>query len=167
MDLMDHGWPHRHAPATHGLRVGHLGSADTGEVAIHQIGADLALQYRIAPVSDVLQNQQSQHHFGGETGLPRRRLWGWRCTNAWWTAETIASSASIASTCTIHGSCRSLISAVMNPSPKLRCARRTSIKRPPVRVTHYHCLSPGQVAYGLRVAPSRICDSITAFSNLF
>jgi len=67
MDLMDHGWPHRHAPATHGLRIGHLGSADTGEVAIHQIGADLALQYRIAPVSDVLQNQQSQHHFGGET----------------------------------------------------------------------------------------------------
>ena len=72
----------------------------------------------------------------GKPGLPRRRLWGWRCTSAWWTAATIASSASIASACVIYGSCRSLISAVMSPSPKLRCARRTSIKRPPVRMTY-------------------------------
>ena len=67
VDLMDRGRPHRHAPATHGLCVGHLGCTDTGEIAIHQIGADLALQYRIAPVADVLQNQQSQHHLRRET----------------------------------------------------------------------------------------------------
>src|ERR1700733_8311832 len=65
--LMDHNWSHRRAPAAHGFRVGHLGSTDTGEFAIHQIGADLALQYRIAPVADVLQNQQSQHHLRRET----------------------------------------------------------------------------------------------------
>src|ERR1700687_277928 len=64
---MDHGWPHRHAPATDGLCVWHLGCTDTGEIAIHQIGADLALQYRVAPVADVLQNQQSQHHLRRET----------------------------------------------------------------------------------------------------
>ena len=32
---------------------------------------------------------------------------------------------------------------------------------------HYHCLSPGQVASGLRVAPRKICNSITAFLNQF
>jgi hypothetical protein len=32
---------------------------------------------------------------------------------------------------------------------------------------HYHYLSPGQVASGLRVAPSKICDSITALFDLF
>jgi hypothetical protein len=31
---------------------------------------------------------------------------------------------------------------------------------------HYHCLSPERVASGLRVAPNKICDSITAFLNL-
>src|SRR5271154_6291487 len=64
---MDHNWSHRRAPAAHGLRVGHLGSTDTGEFAIHQIGADLALQYRIAPVADVLQDQQSKHHLSRKT----------------------------------------------------------------------------------------------------
>ena len=55
------------APAAHGLRVRHLGGTDPGEIAIHQIGADLALQYRIAPVADVLQDQQSKHHLSRET----------------------------------------------------------------------------------------------------
>ena len=32
---------------------------------------------------------------------------------------------------------------------------------------HYHCLSPGQVASSLRVAPRRICDFIATFLNRF
>jgi hypothetical protein len=44
MDLLNHLRPERSTPATHGLGVGHLRRADAGEVAIHQIGAHLALQ---------------------------------------------------------------------------------------------------------------------------
>jgi hypothetical protein len=36
--------------------------------------------------------------------VPRRRLLGWRCAKARWTASIIASSARIASTCGIHAS---------------------------------------------------------------
>jgi hypothetical protein len=44
VNLFDHLWPERRAPAAHRLGVGHLGTADPGEVAVHQIGAHFALQ---------------------------------------------------------------------------------------------------------------------------
>src|SRR5580700_6780218 len=44
------------------LGVGRLRAAHAGEVAVHQIGAYLALEHAIAPVADVLEDQQPQHH---------------------------------------------------------------------------------------------------------
>jgi hypothetical protein len=41
-----------------------------GEVPVHQVGAHLALQHLIAPVADVLEDQQSQHHVGRGTATP-------------------------------------------------------------------------------------------------
>ena len=63
VDLFDHLRPQSHAPATHGLGIGRLGAAHAGEVAVHQIGAHFALEHDIAPVADVLEDQQPQHHF--------------------------------------------------------------------------------------------------------
>ena len=54
----------RQAPAAHCLGIGHLRAADAREVAVHQIGAHFAFQHLIAPVADVLEDQQAQHHFG-------------------------------------------------------------------------------------------------------
>ena len=64
MDLFDHTCSQRHAPAPHGLGVRGLAGAHPCEVAVHQIGADLALEHAIAPVADVLEDQQAQHHLG-------------------------------------------------------------------------------------------------------
>jgi len=56
--------PQCQAPAAHSLGVGRLAGADAGERPVHEIGAHLALQHLIAPVANVLQNQQPQHHLG-------------------------------------------------------------------------------------------------------
>ena len=64
MNLLDHLGPHRQAPTAHGLCIGRLAGADPGEVAVHQIGAHLALEHLVAPVADVLEDQQPQHHLG-------------------------------------------------------------------------------------------------------
>ena len=64
VNLLDHLRPERDTPAPHRLGIGRLAGADPGEVAIHQIGAHLALQHAIAPVADVLEDQQAQHHLG-------------------------------------------------------------------------------------------------------
>ena len=64
MDLLDDLRPERHAPAAHGLGIGRLAGADAGEGAVDEIGADFALQHRIAPVAHVLENQQAQHDLG-------------------------------------------------------------------------------------------------------
>ena len=55
---------HSQAPAPHGLRVRRLAAAHAREVAIHQVGAHFAFQHVIAPIADVLEDQQSQHHLG-------------------------------------------------------------------------------------------------------
>ena len=72
MDLLDDAWSERDAPAPHGLGIGHLAGADAGEVAIHQIGPDFPFQDRIAPIANVLQDQQAQHDFGwvAQTATP-------------------------------------------------------------------------------------------------
>src|ERR1019366_1022455 len=53
VNLLDHLGPHRHAPTSHRLCIRRLAGADAGEVAVHQIGAHLALQHAITPVADV------------------------------------------------------------------------------------------------------------------
>src|SRR6516164_1299195 len=62
---------------------------------------------------------------------PRQRLLRCRFAKASYTAATMASSASTVSACGIHSSRRSLTSSAINPSPKLRCARRISIMPSP------------------------------------
>ena len=64
VDLRDHLWPQRHPPFAHGLGVGHLGGADAGEIAVHQIGAHLPFEHSVTPVAHVLEHQQPQHHLG-------------------------------------------------------------------------------------------------------
>ena len=59
---LDHLRPDRRAPAAHGLGVGHLAAAHAGEVAVHQVGAHLALHHLIAPVAHMLEDQQAQDH---------------------------------------------------------------------------------------------------------
>jgi len=66
--LFHYGRPEPDSPAAHGFGISHLAGADTGEVAVHQIGPDLTLQNRVAPIADVLQDQQAQHDFGGVAG---------------------------------------------------------------------------------------------------
>ena len=62
VNLAHHLGSQRHAPATHRLGVRGLGPAHAREVAIHQVGADLALKHGVAPVPDVLEDQQAQHN---------------------------------------------------------------------------------------------------------
>src|SRR6185312_3270465 len=57
VNLLEHLGSDRDAPAPDCLGVRHLGAAHAGEVAVHQIGADLALEHFIAPVADMLQDQ--------------------------------------------------------------------------------------------------------------
>src|SRR3954471_20076577 len=87
VNLLDHLRPERNAPASHSFGIRHLPCAHTGKVAIHKIGTHFALQYRVAPVADVLENQQPHNHVGGEaltataaalgTPLPQSRVnWG-------------------------------------------------------------------------------------------
>ena len=67
VDLLDHLGPDRQAPAAHRLCIGRLAGADPREVAVHQIGAHLALEHLVAPVADVLEDQQPQYHLGRRT----------------------------------------------------------------------------------------------------
>jgi len=61
---LDYAWPERDTPAAHGLGIRHLAGTDTAEVAVHQIGPDFALQNRVAPVANVLKDEQAKHDFG-------------------------------------------------------------------------------------------------------
>src|SRR5262245_40205393 len=67
MDLFERLGPHCHTPATHRLGVGYLAAAHARKVAVHQIGAHLALQHLIAPVARVLEDQQAQDQLSGHT----------------------------------------------------------------------------------------------------
>jgi hypothetical protein len=70
MNLLENLRPERHAPPTHGLGIRGLGAAHMSEVPVHQIGAHLALQHLVAPIPDVLENQQPQHHVGRRAPTP-------------------------------------------------------------------------------------------------
>ena len=62
--LFDHIGPQGQTPAPHGLGIGRLRAAHPGELAVDQIGTYFALQYRVTPVADVLEDQQAQDNFG-------------------------------------------------------------------------------------------------------
>src|SRR5215471_12487126 len=70
MNLLEYLRPHRHAPTPHGLGVRHLAAAYPCEVAVDEVGAHFTFEYCVAPVADMLENQQSQDHFS------------WRATSA-------------------------------------------------------------------------------------
>ena len=70
VNLLENLRPERHAPAAHRLGIRRLAAAHAGEVPVHQIGAHLALQHLIAPVADVLEDQQPQHHLGRRAASP-------------------------------------------------------------------------------------------------
>jgi len=57
VDVLDCCRTERHTPAPHGLGIRHPGAADPGEVAVHQVGAHLALEHAVAPVADVFEDQ--------------------------------------------------------------------------------------------------------------
>ena len=59
--------PHQLPQSCQGLGVRHFFISDPGKGAIHQIGPHLSFQHVIAPVPDMLQQQQAQQYF-------RRRL---------------------------------------------------------------------------------------------
>jgi hypothetical protein len=50
--------------------VRHLAAADPSKVAVDEIGTDFALENFKAPVADVLENEQSQHHLRRRTTPP-------------------------------------------------------------------------------------------------
>jgi len=70
VNLLENLRPERHTPAPHRLGVRRLAGADPAKVPINQVGAHLALQHHIAPVADMLQNQQPQHRLGGRAAPP-------------------------------------------------------------------------------------------------
>jgi hypothetical protein len=60
MNLLEHLRPERHTPPAHGLGIRRLATAHTGEVPVHKIGPHLAFQRLIAPVANVLEDQQPE-----------------------------------------------------------------------------------------------------------
>src|SRR5712692_2180941 len=88
VNLLDDLRPDSDAPATHGLGVGHLGAAHAREVALHQVGTHLALQHLVAPVADVLEDQQTQNHFGRGALPATAAALGCRFPKASYTAAT-------------------------------------------------------------------------------
>ena len=64
MQLLDHFRPDELPQPRHGLGIRHFPVSHPRERAIHQIGAHFSLQRVIAPVANVFQQQQTQHHFG-------------------------------------------------------------------------------------------------------
>src|SRR5262249_32831896 len=72
VDLFDHLRPYRHAPFAHGLGIGHLGHPDVRELAVDEIGAHLPLEHGVAPVARVLENEQTNDHFGAKAAPTAR-----------------------------------------------------------------------------------------------
>ena len=64
VQLLDHFRPHELPQPRHGLGSGHFAVSHPRKRAIHQIGAHFLLQRVIAPVANVFQQQQTQHHLG-------------------------------------------------------------------------------------------------------
>jgi hypothetical protein len=72
VNLLDNLRPESPAPAAHRLGIWHFGEAYAGEVAIDKIGPHFTLKCFIAPVADVLQDQQTQDHFRREAAPATR-----------------------------------------------------------------------------------------------
>jgi hypothetical protein len=67
VDLLDDLWADGDAELAQRLGIGHLGGTDPCELAIHEVGADFALEHRVAPVADVLENQQTDRNVNGRS----------------------------------------------------------------------------------------------------
>src|SRR3979490_3407055 len=65
VNLLDDLRPGSQPPAPHGFGVRDLPCAHAGKAAINEIGTHFALQYHVAPVADMLENQQAHNHLGG------------------------------------------------------------------------------------------------------
>ncbi len=61
VDLLDDLWAQSDAQLAQRLGIGYLRGPDPGELAIHEVGADFALEHGIAPVAHVLEDQQPDH----------------------------------------------------------------------------------------------------------
>jgi hypothetical protein len=62
VEILNHLGPDHLPEASQCLCIGYLLGADARKCSVHQIGSDFALQYRIAPVADVLEDQKPKHH---------------------------------------------------------------------------------------------------------
>lgn len=65
--LLDRLRPDRHSPPAHRLGIRHLAGADPSEVTVDQVGAHFALQHRVAPIADMLEDEKTQDHLGRVT----------------------------------------------------------------------------------------------------
>ena len=63
VEVCNHLWSQRKCPFVHDGIVWNLTAADTGEGTVHQVGAYFALHHFIAPVPDVLKQEQPQNDF--------------------------------------------------------------------------------------------------------
>ena len=64
MDLLDRVSPERHAPWSHRFGIGQLVRAHMSEVAIDEVGTNLAFQNLVAPIAHVLEDQKPQYSLG-------------------------------------------------------------------------------------------------------
>src|SRR5512143_2177250 len=70
MDLLDRVSPERHTPSSHRFGIWHLVRAHMREVAIDEVGANLAFQNLVAPIAYVLEDQKPQYSLGRNTLPP-------------------------------------------------------------------------------------------------
>ncbi len=72
MELLDDLGARGAGQPAHSLGIGHLLDANAGKVAIQQIAAHFPLQLRKLQITNVLENQHPQYHFGGCAGPAMR-----------------------------------------------------------------------------------------------
>src|SRR5207244_4271950 len=68
VDLLDDLGAKRQGELAESLGIGNLLRSHPSELPIDEVRAHLALKYVVAPVTYVLQEQKSQHHFSGRAG---------------------------------------------------------------------------------------------------
>src|SRR5271169_534757 len=65
VEALNYFWSQGKCPLIHDGIVWNLTAADTGEGSVDQVGAHFALHHFIAPVANVLEQEQSQNDFSG------------------------------------------------------------------------------------------------------
>src|SRR3954454_22073000 len=72
VQLLDHFRSQLASEAGNGLVVGNLSAADTREFTVHQIGAHLPLEFYVAPLANMLEQQQPEDNLGGSPSATAR-----------------------------------------------------------------------------------------------